>query len=116
MSWKLYGYAKCSTCGKAKKWLEARGVDFEEIPIRETPPSVAELRVGLVAAAGNWRKITNTSSQDYRDGWKATFSQASEAEILEALSTHGNLVKRPFVIQGKTALSGFRPAEWEAVF
>ena len=57
----VYTYAKCSTCRAATKWLQERGVPFEERPIRETPPSVAELRRMLAARDGEIRRLFNTS-------------------------------------------------------
>ena len=57
----IYTYAKCSTCRAATKWLRERGVPFEERPIRETPPSLAELRRMLAARDGEIRRLFNTS-------------------------------------------------------
>jgi arsenate reductase len=62
----VYTYSNCSTCRDAVKWLRARGVAFVEKPIRETPPSVAELQRMLAYQDGNLRRLFNTSGQDYR--------------------------------------------------
>jgi arsenate reductase-like glutaredoxin family protein len=63
---KLYTYQACSTCKAAVKWLRSRGIAFDEIPIRETPPTLAELRAMLAAHSGELRPLFNTSGLDYR--------------------------------------------------
>lgn len=111
---KIYTYKKCSTCRKATKWLEARGIEFEELPIRETPPSEKELKVMLAARGGEMRRLFNTSSQDYRDaGLKDRLEGMSEKEAFAVLRETGNLVKRPFLIGEGVAVNGFREPEWE---
>ncbi|HAL70712.1 MAG TPA: ArsC family transcriptional regulator, partial [Verrucomicrobiales bacterium] len=63
---KVYAYQGCSTCKNALKWLKAQGIAHQEIAIRETPPSVPELRSMLAAKDGDLRPLFNTSGQDYR--------------------------------------------------
>ena len=63
---KFYGYKNCDTCRKAKKWLQERGIAFDEIPIREQPPTVDELRRMLPFVGNDIKKLFNTSSKDYR--------------------------------------------------
>ncbi|MEX0330639.1 MAG: Spx/MgsR family RNA polymerase-binding regulatory protein [Puniceicoccaceae bacterium] len=110
---KVYCYAKCGTCRKALKWLDARSIDYQELPIRETPPSSAELKLAL-KTVGSIRKLINTSSKDYRDaGLKDKLDSMSPDGVFALLRENGNLVKRPFVVQGKTAWAGFREADWE---
>ena len=112
---KVYIYQKCSTCREALKWLDAHGIKHEVKAIRETPPTVSELKVALAAANGDLRKIFNTSGMDYRAmGLKGRLPSISENEALEMLSRHGNLVKRPFVIGNGIALVGFKKPEWES--
>jgi len=112
---KVYIYQKCSTCRDALKWLNARGINYEVKAIRETPPIKAELKVALDAAHGDLRKIFNTSGMDYRAlGLKNLLPNMSEKEALEMLSTHGNLVKRPFVIGDGKVLVGFKDAAWRS--
>ncbi len=114
---KIYTYKKCSTCRKATKWLEARGIEFDELPIRETPPTAAELEVMLEARNGELRRLFNTSSQDYRDaGLKDRLEAMSAPEAFAILRETGNLVKRPFLIGDDVAVNGFREKEWEALF
>jgi arsenate reductase len=113
----VYLYANCSTCRDAAKWLNSRGIKFEERAIRETPPSVAELMAMLVAKDGNLRAIINTSGMDYRAlGLKDKLPTMSQDEVLKLLTKNGNLVKRPFAMDQNTGvfLTGFKVAEWKA--
>ena len=112
---KVYIYQKCSTCRDALKWLDAHGIKYDVKAIRETPPTVSELKVALDSFNGDLRKIFNTSGMDYRAlGLKDRLPSMSENEALEMLSRHGNLVKRPFVIGNGIALVGFQKPEWES--
>lgn len=111
---KFYEYDKCSTCRKARKWLDEKGVDYERLPIRETPPSPAELQTMLDAYNGEIKKLLNTSSGDYRtSGIKDELPELSTDEVFARLQATGNLVKRPFLIGKGVALVGFKEAEWE---
>lgn len=113
---KLYTYAKCDTCRKAVKWLRERGVTCEEIPIREQPPTVAELRIMLVARGGEVRRLFNTSGMDYRTlGIKDKLPSMTVEEALELLASNGNLIKRPFLLTGSTGATGFKETEWCAL-
>ncbi len=113
---KIYTYAKCDTCRKATKFLKENGISFDEIPIREQPPTLAELGDALEGTGGNVRPLFNTSGVDYRSlaiGEK--LRTMSSAEALALLAGNGNLVKRPFVVGvGAIARAGFRPDEWRA--
>lgn len=110
---KVYIYAKCSTCRNALKWLDARGIAYESLPIRETPPSESELAAVLSHYAGNRKRIINTSSQDYREsGLKDRIDSLGDSELFAELRGQGNLVKRPFVIGAGVQLAGFKEAEW----
>jgi arsenate reductase len=111
----VYTYAKCSTCRKATQWLRARGAQFEERPIRETPPSASELSAMLKANGGNLRRLFNTSSQDYRDlGITDRIDAMAPAEAFQLLAKNGNLVRRPFLLGPDVALVGFDEALWGA--
>ena len=104
----------CDTCRKATKFLRENSIPFEEIPIRETPPSEADLRKAL-AATGDIRRLFNTSGQDYRAlNMKEHLPTLSETEAVSLLASNGNLIKRPFLVSGKTALTGFDPAAWKS--
>lgn len=113
---KIYTYAKCDTCRKAVKFLHGRGIEFREIPIRETPPAVSELKAMLCAQGGEMRKLFNTSGGDYKAlGLSAKLPELSEEEALQLLAGNGNLVKRPFVIGDGAHLVGFKEDEWRSV-
>ncbi|MCW0218260.1 MAG: arsenate reductase family protein [Prosthecobacter sp.] len=113
---KIYAYQGCSTCKNALKWLKAQGIAHEEAAIRETPPTVKELRAMLEAKNGELRLLFNTSGQDYRAlGMKDKLPTLSTDEALELLATNGNLVKRPFALDPTAGvhLVGFKEAEWQ---
>jgi arsenate reductase len=117
VSIKVYAYKNCGTCQKAAKWLGARGVAFKEVPIRETPPTVAELKKMLKAMGGDVRKLFNTSGMDYKAlNMKDKLPGMSEAEALELLASNGNLVKRPFVLGDGVATVGFKAEAWAEMF
>lgn len=112
---KLYSYAKCSTCRDAAQWLREHKISFVEHPIRETPPTVAELRTMLAAHGGQVRRIFNTSGLEYRaQGLSAKLATMSEAGALALLAGNGMLVKRPFLLGKGVALVGFKADQWEA--
>ncbi|QTN33589.1 arsenate reductase family protein [Akkermansiaceae bacterium] len=109
----IYTLKSCDTCRKAAKFLRENDIPFEEIPIRENPPSAADLRQAL-AATGEIRKLFNTSGQDYRSlNMKERLPTLSEKEAIALLSSNGNLIKRPFLVSGETALTGFDPGAWK---
>jgi len=109
----VYAYAGCDTCRKALKWLQARGIAHEVRAIRETPPTVAELRTALMAADGELRRLFNVSGQDYRAlQLKDKLPVMRVEAALALLAQNGNLVKRPMVVGGGVALNGFDEAAW----
>lgn len=114
---KVYIYKNCSTCKNAIKWLDNKGVNYELKPIRETPPSVKELKQMLGFQNGNIKKLFNASGMDYRAlNMKEKMPALSEDELLELLSQNGNLVKRPFLLSKDRGLVGFKQADWEAAW
>jgi arsenate reductase len=112
---KVYTLAQCSTCRDATRWLRAHGLAFEDRAIRETPPTLAELRAMLAAHGGEVRKLFNTSGLEYRAQRLAEKLPAlSEAAALALLAGNGSLVKRPFLLGGGAALVGFNEKAWAA--
>lgn len=112
---KVYTYAKCSTCRNAVKFLKEHEIAFREIPIREEPPSLAELRQALGSKDGKVRALFNTSGNDYKAlGLSTKLPNMGVEEALALLSGNGNLVKRPFVVGPNLWLSGFNAEEWKA--
>ncbi|MDX1951228.1 MAG: Spx/MgsR family RNA polymerase-binding regulatory protein [Verrucomicrobiota bacterium] len=115
---KVYIYDKCSTCRDAVQFLEQRKIQFKTIPIRETPPSLAELKQMLNLYQGNIRKLFNTSGLEYKAlGLKDKLPAMDEPEALKLLASNGKLVKRPFVLlDNKNGLVGFKREEWGELF
>lgn len=111
----VYAYSGCGTCRKALSWLESRGLKPKVIPIRETPPTLPELKAAL-SQVGSLRALFNTSGGDYKEmGLKDKLPNLTEGEALSLLASRGNLVKRPFVRFGTRYLVGFREEEWAQV-
>ena len=110
---RIYSYEKCDTCRKALKFLAARGVVAENIPIRERPPSKAELKRMLGLVGGELRKLFNTSGRDYKAlNMKDRLPAMSESDALDLLSKNGNLVRRPFALSADGGTVGFKEEEW----
>jgi len=109
----IYTLKTCDSCRKATKWLAENQIAFQEIPIRETPPSLADLKRALAGLIGDTRKLFNTSGQDYRAlNLKDKLPTLSTAQALELLASNGNLIKRPFLISKSETLVGFQPETW----
>ena len=107
-------YPKCSTCQKAQKWLDARGVAYELRNIKEQNPAADELRAWYKMSGLPLKKFFNISGLIYKDlGLKDKLPALSEEEQLALLATDGMLVKRPLLIGDGFALAGFREADWE---
>lgn len=116
MTLTIYEYDGCSTCRKALKFLDARGIAYRRAPIVETPPSKTELKT-MLGFAGDLRRLFNTSGQLYREmGIGEKLKTLSQDEALDLLSRHGKLVKRPFVLLKDRGLLGFKEEEWKAAF
>lgn len=109
-------YPKCTTCRKAKKWLEDHGVSFTDRDIKEDNPSADELKQWHQRSGLPLKRFFNTSGMLYREmGLKDKLGGMSEEEQLELLASDGMLVKRPLLITGEKVLAGFREKEWEEI-
>lgn len=107
-------YPKCSTCRKAKKWLEAHNMEYTERHIAEDNPSYDELKQWHKESGLPLRRFFNTSGLLYKDmKLKDRLPAMSEEEQLKFLAENGMLVKRPLVVEGKKILVGFKESEWE---
>ena len=114
---KVYEYEKCSTCKKALKFLDQKGVAYERVPIVERPPSKAELEKMLSLKGGELKKLFNTAGQVYRENKiSEKLPQMSQSEAIRLLASNGKLIKRPFVLAGSTGLVGFKEDEWKKAF
>lgn len=110
---KIYSYAKCGTCRKAIKFLDANDVSYQLVPIRETPPSQRELNAMLKAYDGNLRRLFNTSGMDYKSmNLKEKLPSMTEKQAIDLLAKNGNLIKRPFAVGNGVALVGFDENAW----
>lgn len=106
-------YPKCSTCKKAKKYLEEHGIEFEDRHIVEENPTKEELAEWIRISGKPVKKFFYTSGMKYRElGLKDKLPQMSEEKQIELLASDGMLVKRPLLIDGEMVLTGFKEAEW----
>ena len=111
---RVYAYANCSTCRAALRFLAARKITATVRPIREQPPSRQELKRMLGLMGGNMRKLFNTSGADYKQmNLKERLPAMTEDEALDLLASHGNLVKRPFLLTESGGTTGFDEASWK---
>ena len=107
-------YPKCSTCQKAKKWLDAQEISYTERHIVEENTTYEELKKWQARSGLPIKKFFNTSGMLYKEmQLKDKLPQMSEDEQLKLLATNGMLVKRPVIVDGDTVLTGFREKEWE---
>ena len=109
-------YPKCTTCQKAQKWLDAKGIPYAPRHIKEQNPTADELHQWQQRGGLPLKKFFNTSGLLYKSmGLKDKLPAMSEQEQLDLLATDGMLVKRPIIVtdDGKV-LTGFREAEWES--
>lgn len=109
-------YPKCSTCKKAKKWLDEHGVEYVDRHIVEENPTAAELAAWHKTSGLPVRRFFNTSGMKYRElGIKAKLDAGmTDEECFDLLATDGMLVKRPLVVGEGFVLVGFKEPEWEA--
>lgn len=106
-------YPKCTTCKKAKKWLDDHGIAYEDRHIKEQNPTAEELAIWYQKSGLPIKRFVNTSGMLYREmNLKDKLPTMTEEEILELLATDGMLVKRPLVIGDDVVLTGFKEAEW----
>ena len=119
-------YPKCTTCQKARKWLDEQGIQYTDRHIKEQNPSVEELREWHKRSGLPLKKFFNTSGLLYKElgqkdklsllykelGLKDKLSTMSEEEQYALLATDGMLVKRPLLVSENLVLTGFREKEW----
>jgi len=106
-------YPKCTTCQKAKKWLEEQKIEYTERHIAENNPTYEELKEWYEKSGLPLKKFFNTSGLLYKEmQLKDKLVAMSEEKMLQLLATNGMLVKRPLLIDGETVLVGFKEAEW----
>ena len=109
-------YPPCSTCQKAKKWLDEHGLNYTERHIKEDNPGYDELKSWYEMSGLPLKRFFNTSGLLYKSmNLKDRLPPMSEEEQLRLLATDGMLVKRPIIVDGETVMTGFREAEWECL-
>ena len=109
-------YPKCSTCKKARKWLEENGIAFDERDIKEENPTRKELVKWHKQSGLPLRRFFNTSGMLYRElQLKDKLPKMTEDEMYDLLASDGMLVKRPLVIKDDAVLVGFKQGEWETL-
>ena len=108
-------YPKCSTCRRAKAWLDARGISYVDRHIVEQPPTATELAEWQPRSGLPVRRFFNTSGMVYREqGIKARLDAGmTDAEAFELLAANGMLVKRPLLVGPGFVLVGFKESEWQ---
>ncbi len=107
-------YPKCTTCQKAKRWLDLNNIDYIDRNIVIETPSKEELKEWINKSGIEAKKFFNTSGIKYRElNIKEKIKDMSDDEICELLSSDGMLIKRPLFISDKKILKGFKEKEWE---
>lgn len=112
-----YGYPRCTTCRKAKKWLTEKEIDFNEVNLVEEPPTAEELKEMIETSGLEMKKFFNTNGKVYREEkLKDKLPSMSEEEKLALLASNGMLIKRPIVFgEGKVTL-GFKEDTFDEVW
>ena len=107
-------YPPCTTCQKAKKWLDEHGISYTDRHIKNDKPTYEELCAWYAASGLPLKKFFNTSGLLYKSmNLKEKLPAMTEQEQLQLLASDGMLVKRPIVVNGSTVLVGFKEAQWE---
>lgn len=107
-------YPKCTTCKRAKKWLDEHQISYEERDIKENNPSLEELKEWYQRSGLPLKRFFNTSGMLYKEmKLKDKLPEMSEDEQLALLASDGMLVKRPIVVTEDQVLVGFKEAQWE---
>ena len=106
-------YPPCSTCKKAKVWLDARGIAYEDRHIKENNPTYEELKTWQAKSGLPLKRFFNTSGLKYKElNLRERLPEMSEEEQLRLLASDGMLVKRPILVTESAVLVGFKEAEW----
>ena len=109
-------YPPCSTCKKAKNWLDEHGISYEDRHIKENNPSYEELKLWYQKSGLPLKRFFNTSGLAYKSlNLKERLPAMTEEEQLKLLASDGMLVKRPLLVTDNTVLTGFKEAEWNAL-
>ncbi len=111
---KFICYPKCTTCQKAKKWLDDNKIEYELRDIKTDNPNIDELKEFYKLSGQPLKKLFNTSGLLYKSmDLKNKLPEMSDEEMLSLLATDGMLVKRPLLVSDEFVLIGFKEKEWE---
>lgn len=109
-------YPKCSTCKKAKKWLEDNNVEFIDRNIVEATPTIKELTEWIKASNQDIKKFFNTSGLKYKElNLKDKLTTMSDKEKIKLLASDGMLIKRPLLVTEKGIVAGFKEESWKEI-
>ena len=109
-------YPKCTTCKKAKKWLEDNKIEFEDRNISTDNPTIDELKDWIKKSGLDTKKWFNTSGMKYRElNLKEKLDSMNDEEKIELLASDGMLVKRPILITKKGVTAGFKEDVWKEI-
>ena len=107
-------YPKCTTCKKAKAWLDENGITYMDRNIKEENPTAEEIAEWHKLSGLPIKRFFNTSGLLYKSlGLKDRLKDMSLEEAINLLATDGMLVKRPIIVDGETILIGFKESEWD---
>ncbi|MGX7419902.1 arsenate reductase family protein [Carnobacterium gallinarum] len=110
----FYEHPRCSTCKKARAWLDENKVDYQTINLLETPPTPEQLATWMEASGLPIRRFFNTSGEKYRElGLKDQIDGMDIKEASELLATDGMLIKRPLMTDGQKLTLGFKEVDFE---
>lgn len=110
-------YPPCTTCQKAKKWLDEQGIDYTDRHIKNEAPTYEELKDWYQRSGLPLKRFFNTSGMLYRSmELKDRLPGMSEEEQLRLLATDGMLVKRPIIVKDDKVLTGFKESQWKELF
>ena len=111
---KVYCYSKCSTCNKALKWLDANGIEYESLDIKEQHPDKSTIKELNAKSGLPLKKFFNTSGKLYREmELSKKLPDMSDDEVLDLLASDGMIVKRPLLVTDKSVLAGFKEDAWK---
>lgn len=109
-------YPKCSTCQKAKKWLETNNIEFQDRNIITETPTIQELNNWITKSGKDIKKWFNTSGLKYKElNLKEKLNNMTDEEKIQLLASNGMLIKRPILISDKGVFVGFKEEEWKAL-
>lgn len=113
----FYGHPTCSTCKRAAKWLDEKGLAYQQYDIRETPPKAQLFQEALESGQLSLKQIFNTSGNRYKElNLKDRLKELSQDEAIELLTSDGMLIRRPLVTDGKKLTAGYNEERYTLIW